>query len=266
MLANLLKYEFMKKWKSMRISLLAYVLVEIVLLCILKVSSSKSDISKLFIEGNHQVDNIGFLFIMSIIFYFIFILILTIIPFVEAIIKYEKDLAGKQSPLELMIPAESWKKIISKLITALCGTIIYGIIAIASIVIFFLVMSNFEKAIIDSILRGLSEIINSPMRTIFIIISGIFTYFSILILFFFCIAISKWITHKKKTSDLISVAVFIVSIAIISFLTMQADKLPIATFTLYGINTNLSTIILDILIFIILFIGTSFIMERKIEN
>ena len=46
---------------------------------------------------------------------------------------------------------------------------------------------------------------------------------------------------------------------------MQADKLPIATFTLYGINTNLSTIILDILIFIILFIGTSFIMERKIE-
>ena len=145
MLVNLLKYEFMKKWKSMRISLLAYVLIEIVLLCILKVFSSGSDMTQSFIEGKRPMGNIGILFIMSIIFYFMFILILTIIPFVEAIIKYEKDLAGKQSPLELMIPAESWKKILSKLITALCGTIICGIIAIASIVIFFLVMSNFEK-------------------------------------------------------------------------------------------------------------------------
>ena len=118
-----------------------------------------------------------------------------------------------------MIPAESWKKILSKLITAICGTIIYGIIVIASVIIFFLVISNFEKTIVDLIFSGLREIINYPTETIFIIIIGLFAYVSISLLSFLCIAISKWITHKKKTSDIISVAVFIVSIAIICFLT-----------------------------------------------
>ncbi|MBB6622452.1 hypothetical protein [Clostridium gasigenes] len=266
MLADLLKYELTKKWRSMRYIVLAYGLIEIILLCTLKIASSKSDMTHLFTASENKMGNLGFMFITGMIFYFIFILILTIMPFIEAIIKYEKDLAGKQSPLELMIPAESWKKILSKLITAVCGTIICGIIAIASVIIFFLVMSNFEENIVDLILRGLSTGVNFSTGIIFIIISGFFEYISIFTLFFFCIAISKWITHKKKTSDIISVFVLAGAIAVIYFLQIQVDKLPIATFTLYGINTNLSAIILDILIFIILFIGTSFIMERKIEN
>lgn len=266
MLANLFKYEFLKKWKNMRYVLLSYGLIEIVLLIICKMFSSRMDMTQFFTVGSHDMGNIGFSFIISMLLYFAFTLILLMTPFIEGTIKYEKDLAGKQSALELIIPAESWKKVLSKLITSICATIICGIIAIASVIIFFLVMSSFEKTIVDLIFSGLREIINYPTETIFIIIIGLFAYASIFLLSFLCIAISKWITHKKKISDIISFVVLVGVIAVISFLEIQVDKFPIETFTLYGINTNLSTIILDILIFIILFIGTSFIMERKIEN
>lgn len=272
MLTSLLKYEFIKKWKSMRYVLLAYGLIELILLITSKVLIKRSNVPFLFIEGTTKDQNVGVPLVLALTLFFTMAFILIIFPFFEGLIRYEKDLSGKQAPLELMIPAASWKKVLSKLITAVCGTIMCGIITFFTMIIFILVMSNFDKAILDTIFNGLKEMFSSPLKNLIVLINSLFSYASVFLLIFFCTAVGKWITHKKKASGFISILVFAASLAIIIYLSIQADKYPLVAFTLFqedngsGLAISLSSIILEILIVATTFVGTSYIMEKRIEN
>lgn len=270
MLTNLLKYEFMKKWKSMKYILLGYALIQAILLVISKILLERSNISSLFIDGSTKDNSVGFPLVMSMVFYFIFAFIIGIFPFFDGVTKYEKELSGKQAPLELMIPSSSWKKILSKLVTTLCVTIVCGIIIAASIMIFLLVMSGFDKNVMIAFSSFFREILEHPLSFLFTVIYGLFSYASFFLLVYLCTTIAKAITHKNKLSTLISIITFGVLLAIILYLSLQVEKYPIMTFTLFrsigsGLELGLTTIIFDITVLVLTFLGTSYIMEKRIE-
>ncbi len=265
MLVSLLKYEFMKRWKILRYGLLGFVLVEAVLLIASKVMLIRSNIPQLLTEKNENI-NVGAPLVFTILIYFLAIFIISISPSIEGAMSYEKDLSGKQAPLELMIPVPAWKKIASKLITVVCSNIICGIIASVFSLLFIMIMSNFQKSIMDGILEGLKMMLSSPGKGLFVIIEVFFAYSSFFLLLLFCIAVAKWITHKNNLSNLISLLVFVISISLIIFLSIQMEKVPIATIDLYGITLTVSSIIFDIVIFCLLYFSTSFIVENKVEN
>jgi len=263
MLGKLLKYEFWKIWKNNKYLLLGFGLVEFVLLVILRLFYH-NNITQFVISTNSE-KNIGVSFFLITSLYFGLLGLLFIYPFIEGISRYDKDLSGKQAALELMIPEPSWKKITSKLIATVCATLICTIISAFAMTLYLLVMSNFNKEIIDTIFNVLKEGFKYPVESIFNIINGLFSFASFYLLFFFCISISKWASHKNKIAIPISIGVFAATIAVIAYLQSLADKLPLIKYTFLGMQTSLSSVIVDILIFALTFIGASYVMERKIE-
>lgn len=263
MLGKLLKFEFWKKWKSNRYLLLGYGLVELVLLLILRVFYQNS--ASTYIISTNRQRNVGVSFFLIAALYFIMAGILFIYPFIEGISRYNKDLSGKQAALELMIPQPSWEKIASKLIATVCVTIICGIISAFTIVMFFFVLTNFNSDIITSVFNVLKKVFDYPAETIFSFINGLFGYASFYLLFFFCISISKWASHKNKIAVPISIGVFAATITVISYLQSLADKFPIINYAFLGMNSSLSSVFVDIFVFALTFLGTSYVMERKIE-
>lgn len=270
MLTNLLKYEFMKKWKSMKYVLLGYAIIEVILLITNRIILSRNDNQMLFGDGTITNEKIGFLFFINIGFYFLFIVLISIYPFFEGVTRYEKELSGKQAPLELMIPAPSWKKVLSKLIATIVVTICCIIISLASVMIFILVMSSFDKVVLTAFYNWFKIILEYPFSSLFTIVFVILSYISFYLLINFCTAVAKAITHKNKLSTLISIITFGVLVAIILYLSIKIENYPIVTFTFFkglatGMASSLSSIILDIAILSFFFAGTSYIMEKRIE-
>ncbi|MBK1811602.1 hypothetical protein JHL18_13335 [Clostridium sp. YIM B02505] len=266
MLINLLKFELLKKWKSIRYVLLAYALIEIVILLSCRLFFWKNNEPHLFtIKDGSNVHLNGFI-TFAVILFFALSILLSLYPFVEGIRRYEKDLSGKQAALELMIPAHSWKKVTAKLISTVINTIICGISIVFAILVFTLVATNFDQSVTDSILQALTEMISSPIRIIYTILSTFFIFASIYLLFYFCIAISKAISNKNKISTLISIAVFVGSVALLSYLSFLTEKFPIYSFKIYDTQSSLASLILNILSFAVTFAGSVWLMEHKIEN
>jgi len=270
MLTNLLKYEFMKKWKSMKYILLGYAILEVILLVTNRILLSRNGNEMLFGDGTITNEKIGFLFFISIVFYFLLIVLISIFPFFEGVTRYEKDLSGKQAPLELMIPAPSWKKILSKLISTIGVTIVCVVIALASVMIFILVMSDFDKVVLTAFSNWFKTILEYPFSSIVTVAFVILAYASFYLLVNFCTAVAKSITHKNKLSTLISIITFGVLVVIMTYLSIRIDNYPIVSFEFYkgletGFVSSLSSIILDVAILIFSFTGTSYIMEKRIE-
>lgn len=257
MLGNLIKFEFMKKWQSMKYMLLGYVIIQIVLLTMIKIFNiSLLDFEHNRIQGVQMAVVVIFMLLLSFIYF---------VPFIDGIMKYEKDLSGKQAPLELMIPARAYKKILAKLIVILVSTIIATIISIM-FVILFVILAGGGDEILHDISRIFEDISKYPISFISMIISLIVVFLTVIILPFFCIAVSKSITNKGKSSMLIRVILFILILVGIGYLEIPIRKYPIYMFTVFG-NSQipLSEIIASILYLVLPFIGTSYFMDKRIE-
>lgn len=270
MLTNLLKYEFMKKWKSMKYVLLGYAIIEVILLVTSKVLHATSGDPVPFINDGTSDMQVGIFLFICTIFYFLFIVLISIYPFFEGVTRYEKELSGKQAPLELMIPAPSWKKVLSKLIATIVVTICCIIISLASVMMFILVMSDFDKVVLTAFYNWFKIILEYPFSLLFTIFFVILSYAAFYLLINFCTAVAKAITHKNKLSTLISIITFGALVAIILYLSIKIENYPIVTFTFFkglatGMASSLSSIILDIAILSFFFAGTSYIMEKRIE-
>ena len=155
MLIDLMKYEFVKRWKASRYVLLGYILLQAALLIVSGAFFWNGNMAKVFTEKSFECQNAGTSSVIAMLLYFIAALLIVIYPFIEGITRFNKDLSGRQSVLELMIPIKSWKKIVSKLITVLCSTIIGAGLGTLSVITFVLLSSNFDKSIVDGILNTL---------------------------------------------------------------------------------------------------------------
>lgn len=266
MLINLMKYEFLKRWKSSRFILLGYLLVQTLLLVISSAFLWNSNMAKVFTETNNDWQGIGVSAGITMASYFLLSILIIIFPFTESIYRFNRDLSGKQSPLEIMIPAISWKKIVSKLVPALCNTILCIGLGAASIITFMLISSKFDKSVVDGIMDFFNGIFQSPTQFTLDALYLLFCFSTMYLIIFFSIALSKSFSHKNKIAAPIGIVTFVAIIAALAFLGTLLQSMPLVQFTLLGTEDSLSSIILSVLVFLAALFGTSWLMESKIDH
>lgn len=265
MLVQLIGYEFYKKWKVTRNILAGFIILQTILLTITRVFLG-SDATKVIMGIGDNGQNGSFTLGFISVLYFLFAAGLFLFPLVENVYRFEKDLSGKQAVLELMIPVISWKKILSKLIITVFTTFVFQCIAILSILATILVNSNFNQKIVNSILSFAREIISTPAKSLFLGLNMLFILASLYMLVMFCIAFSKSISHKNRIAVPLGIGMFITCFVVLIIIALQIEKFPIIEFDLFGIEQSLSSIIFDALFFVLPFLGTSYLMEKRIEN
>lgn len=260
MIINLIKYEFKKVWKRSRYVLLGYAAVQFLLLFIARVFLWDSNI---FSGVNSQNHKLSFTLIMGA--YITLAILFSIFPFVESISRYGRDLSGKQAVLEIMIPTASWEKVISKLFVTVVNTLICIVMAVFSVLIIFPVYGNIDSNMIDVVVNFFKTIIDHPVRSLFAFINILFGFSSIYMVFFFCTAFAKSISHRSKISTPIAILTFVLIIICISYLAAKIQYYPIVKYSILGTDSSLSSTLLDIGVFAVLFAGTSWLMEKRIE-
>lgn len=265
MLINSIKYEFVKRWKASRYVMLGYILLQTALLVVSGAFLWNSSMAKVFTEKNFECQNAGASSIIAMLLYFIAALVIGLFPFLEGITRFNKDLSGKQSVLEHMIPTASWIKIASKLITVLCNTIICVGLGALSAVTFILLSSSFDKRIVDEILNTLRIAFQSPGLFILGALYLLFFFLSIYMIIYFCIAFSKVFSHKSKIAVPIGIATFAALVTALAFLNEFMIKFPIVRFNLMG-EDSLSSLIVSVMVFIAALFGTSWLIDNKIEH
>ena len=266
MLVNLMKYEVLKRWKSSRFILLGYLLVQALLLSISYAFVWNDNMANVFTNPSNNCQGIGVWAGITMAVYFLLSILIIIFPFTESIYRFSRDLTGKQSPLEMMIPAISWKKIVSKLVPVLCNTILCVGLGAASIVTFILVSSKFEKSVVDEISNFFNNLFQSPGRTILDVLYVLFCFSTMYLIIFFCIAFSKSFSHKNKIAAPIGIVTFVILIAALAFLGTLMQSMPIVQFTVVGTEDSLSSMIVSLLMFGGALFGTSWLMENRIDH
>ena len=266
MLIDLMKYEFIKRWKASRYVLLGYILLQIALLAVSGAFFWNGNMAKVFTEKNFECQNAGTSSVIAMLLYFIAALLIVIYPFVEGITRFNKDLSGRQSVLEHMIPVKSWKKIVSKLITVLCSTIIGAGLGALSVITFVLLSSSFDRRIVDGILNTLHTAFQSPGLLILDILYILFCFLSMYVIIYFCIAFSKVFSHKSKIAVPIGMVTFILIIVVLANLSTLLQRIPIVHFTILASEDSLSSIIMSVLVFLAALYGTSWLMDNKVEH
>ena len=265
MLTNLIKYEFIKRWKASRYVLLGFILLQTVLLAVSGIFFWNGSIAKVFTEKNFDCQNAGASSVIAMLIYFIAALSIGFFPFFEGITRFNKDLSGKQSVLERMLPAASWKKIVSKLITVLCSTILGVGLGTLSVITFILFSSRFDSRIVDGIQNALRVAFQSPVLFILCTLYILFCFFSLYLMAYFCIAVSKVFSHKSKIAVPIGIAAFAALVTALAFLNNLMLQFPIISFNLLG-EDSLSSLIVSVLVFLGALSGTSWLMDNKIEH
>lgn len=265
MLINSIKYEFIKRWKASRYVLLGFILLQAALLTVSGVFLWNGGMVKVFTEKNFDCQDAGASSIIAMLIYFIAALSIGFFPFFEGITRFNKDLSGKQSVLERMLPAASWKKIVSKLITVLCSTILGIGLGAVSVITFILFSSRFDSRIVDGIRNTLRVAFQSPVLFVLCTLYILFCILSLYIMVYFCISVSKVFSHKSKIAVPIGIATFAVLITALAFLNNLMLQFPIIRFNLLG-EDSLSSLIVSVLVFIGALSGTSWLMDNKIEQ
>ena len=266
MLINLIKYEVVKRWKTLRYFFLGYILLQTLLLLISSAFFWNSNMAKVFTETSNNCQGIGTSSTLAMLLYFIMAILIVMFPFVESLYRFDRDLSGKQSALEFMIPVIAWKKIVSKLITVLCSTIICIGLGTLSIITFILLSSKFEKSIIDAILNVISNNLHSPTQFILGTLYTLLCFLSIYLISFFCIAFSKSFSHKNKIAVPFGMLTFVLIITALMSLNTLILRVPIITFTILGTEDSLSSLIVSLLVLSAALFGTSWLMENKVEQ
>ena len=222
--------------------------------------------ARIFIGDGDNGQGLGMTSAMAMALYFVLAVTIGLFPFIESLYRFDQDLSGKQSVLEQMWPIVSWKKIAAKLVTVVCNTILGIGLGIFSIVAYILLASNFERSIVDGILRAINVIFQSPTQLILGTLYILFCFLTMYLIAFFCIAFSKSISHKSKIAVPVGIATFVLIITALALLDPIIQRIPLVKFTIFGTADSLSSIILSVLVFFAALFGTSWLMENKVEH
>lgn len=187
-----------------------------------------------------------------------------------------RDLYNKTGYLLLTIPRNGYQLTGAKLITGFIEFIIYGT---ASFLLSCIQIVNIFSFVDRMNLRELwNGIMTHGGGIIFIIIYGFFVaFFTIIILSYFSIAFIRSFLSKNKFGGLLSFLAFIGVSIIVDWLSRMLEKVLPYSFDLgsiipgtlpedFGrIAVNYASSIFNLLILVALFIGTSLLIEKKVE-
>lgn len=267
MLIKLLKYELVKKWKVLRYVLIAYVFIETLILILTRGFLLNTDITKMFDKNNGDFQSVGAVFGLTMLLYFALAIFIGMFSIFEGFFRFGKDLSGKQSALEHMLPVASWKKVISKIMINLCSNVVCFGLSTLSIIMFILINSNFDKTIVYGILKVIQESFQSPARLVVTVVYILLCFFSMYAIIFCCIAFSKSISHKSRISVPIGIVAFAVFVVFCTFTDkLLIDGFPIINYSILGEKSSLSSNMMSLLIFFGALFATSWLMENKVEH
>ncbi|HEY5563232.1 MAG TPA: hypothetical protein VIK72_16050 [Clostridiaceae bacterium] len=248
---KLLSFELLKKWKTYKIALISVIILQAILMLVSRLTfDNKFDIALGFIM---------FIYVLTIMLMFCF-------PLIEIMYRYNKDLSGKQSVLELSIPIISWKKVLAKLIVSVGCIGFFILLALASLILYSAVFGYSSETISSDFISLFNQIIAAPDKFIIGLIYGVFTLASFILTIYFCITLSKVISHKNKIAVPISIGIFIAYNVALWFIAQQINKIPAVSFNLWGSNYSILASVFDIVMFALVFVGTSWLVENKIES
>ena len=263
-LTELLKFEFTKRWKASRNILMGYVLLQSVLLFLSNTFLWNGNMIKVFTENNYECQNAGAPSVIAMLLFFLAALLIGLYPIFEGVTRFNEDLSGRQSVLELLIPIASWKKLVAKVTTVLVNLVVGLGLSAVSITSFILLSSRFDKGILDLILGALRSVFASPGLLLLYILYILFCIASMYLIIYFCIAFSKVFSHKSKVAVLIGMVMFVAIITILGFLNDFMLQFPIIRFNLLG-EDSLSSVIVSVMVMIAALFGTSWLIDHKIE-
>jgi hypothetical protein len=241
---QLLKYEIMKKWKIFIYALFTLFLAEGYILYQFLVKSNWEFAMAIF----GLLGSFGLLFIL-----------------IDSIYSYSQELNNKTGYMLFLTPRSGYQilgaKIIISFVELLIGFIIY----------MFLVFINYE--ILMRILnegsmdfyRMLFELLNPTIDTVYIVLSPIFAWFTLIIVAFFSITLSTTFLAQRKFKGIIS---FILFILIFSVSTRIVNTLQLYFFTTPNLSepiVAISSSLLYLFIGIIIYFISSILLDKHIS-
>ncbi len=262
MLMKLTQYELVKKWKSLRIFIFAYILIQITLTVFTAILSKNNSVIQIMDKANPDRTSlsIGIMFILHLMLS-LFILFL---PALEGIYRFDKDLGGNQSVLEHMLPFPAWKKISSKVIAVIISSVIVSLISAVSLLIYF--RPKLEFALIENLIQLSVELFRNPLESILFLFHFILLLLLIYMLFLFSIIISRCFSRNNRLAGFISVLTLIASVTVLVVISNQLTKLPVLNYKLLGIEFNVIDSVFSVISFAGIFYASCWLMERRIEN
>ncbi len=181
---------------------------------------------------------------------------------------FSRDMYSNSGYLLFTLPKTGYSILASKVLTALIQGLIVGSVAI----IFNYITISLSPAWSLNLLQALTLI---KAKTIVLsIVSSIFQYAYFLVLVYFSISLSKIAIRKKKLGKLSGFVIFIIISLILGKLTTMLmtvfpQEFNISLFTnsnqWIAFPINIAALIFSIVTFIMLFLGTSYIIENKID-
>ncbi|AWI05255.1 hypothetical protein [Clostridium drakei] len=251
---NLVKYELKGYVKELIISLGIIIILNLLLLTRIKTWSNE-----------------GVLVLSCMITFAILIAV-----FIWNITLFSKDMYKDSGYLLFTLPESGYSILGAKLLTALIQNIIVGLSAILfNFIIFTQVSSDWKE-----ILSQISGYFNKGF-IILIIVSIVVYIVYLLTIIYFSISLSRVAIRNRKLGKLSAFAIFVVlSIVIGQLLRITSEVFPetfninvvspklqsaMSMYTMHGVDINIASLIFEVIIFIVLFIITSYILENKID-
>lgn len=189
-----------------------------------------------------------------------------IIVFIWNIMLFSRDMYQDSGYLLFSIPKRGYVILGSKLLTALIQGIFIAFISL----IFNYITFYITKKIMLMQLLSMFHLINIK-GFILTTLAPIFQYAYVLILIYFCISLSKMAIKNRKFGKLGSFILFIVISIILAklletiiFIFPQSFNLALIS-NAVTVPVNISSIVFNILTFILFFAGCSYILENKID-
>ncbi|MBC2580814.1 hypothetical protein [Clostridium sp. DJ247] len=191
---------------------------------------------------------------------------------------FSRDMYEDTGSLIFTLPQSGSSILTSKMLTALIQAAVIGIISIVFTMINFHIVLNNETNFMD-----LFKSIN-PSAYLFLFVSTIFEYAQFILTIYFSITLSKFAIKKRKMGKFGSFVIFvIISLGIGKIAEMIRTIFPqnfeikiflpmvhssfntLVDSSVSFLPVNIATVIFEIILFIALFIGTSYIMEKKLD-
>jgi hypothetical protein len=248
-MSKLLSFEFYKRWRSYRAVLIGILALLVILIPL---------------TAFFYYKKLDYPMGVTLILYLFTISALMIFPPIESLVRFNRDISGSVSVLELSLPLPAWEKVLSKLIATICTLFVSLFICIFSALVLIKALDGANFNMFFS--KFLSQISSKPLDVIFAILIYFLNIFCIISIIFLCVAASKSITHKNKIAVPLSIGLAIVCIVAYTLASWFSTFFPIVTFQIYSNAEQLSSILVEIVFIVASFFATSWLVDKKIES
>jgi hypothetical protein len=247
---NLIGYEFWKKSKTDFRFLIGAFALQILMIPLIILS----------FLNNYRV-----LFGTTFAIYGITIATMIISTIISSITHFNQDVSSSQAVFELSLPLQSWKKVLVKHIITICTLFAALLGSLGSMLILFTFFKIQNIHTLASYSIVLKFVIYTPFQCILSVLISLISVILFINVVYFCIALAKSISPKNKSMLSISIGLFIACMIINSLFEQLCNNFPILFLHLQGSTKSLSSLLFNIAILVLVFLGTSWLLENKVE-